>query len=515
MRNSVRAVLACMASLGLTTHLAAEIGAVTGPMPTGSDSVVYGTAELPGAQFSTPLKPYGYVEEEYFITGTAAAYRRAGGELEAITDQLPYTTRIVVRRPADPAKFSGVVHFEPIHPTGGVTFSWLAMDEYIMSSGDIYIAVGLGNADEGHSGSPKYPDQTAPVGAHDVTKWFDPVRYAALEWPEEEGIRWEVMSDIGRKLRSDDTDNPLRDLDVRAMIVSGWSYTGSLQRTFINEGFHDRSRLPDGRPAFDGYLIGVSSQWNRPGYLPLHNEEEFVPVGDPRRMLKPVDAKVVEFLTEAEVELGAGENPPELDGPIGGYRLYELGGVIHVASLVDPAIPFSEEPALTQLVRRGYPEEMIPNDPVFECAIPQSDVPHGAFLRGTIENMRHWILDGEAPPRAKPLVWEGEELARDLIGNPVGGIRAAEFEVPLAQYGRYRGDEFPNCSDERPYPFVFFLRNELTSKDLVERYGNVEQFLAAYDREIDRLVSEGWLLPVDGLRLKADAREDAQRQFRD
>lgn len=509
-----RMALACMVAVCLGPQAAAQISGVTGPVPTGPDSAVFGTAELDGAQFSTPLKPFGYIEEEYFIIGRAAAYRHGASGPEAITDKLPYTTRIIVRRPADAAKFSGVVHFEPIHPSGGVTFSWLAMDRYIMSRGDIYVAVGLGDADEGHSGSPRYPNQTVPVGAHKVAKWFDPVRYAPLDWPAEEGIRWEVMSDIGKKLRSGDADSPLAGLDVRAMIVSGWSYTGSVQRTFVNEGFHDRSRLADGRPAFDGYLIGVSSQWNRPGYLPLHNDEEFVPIGHPRRALRPTDAKVIEFLTEAEVELGAGENPPERDGPVGGYRLYELGGVIHVASLVDPAIPFSEEPALTQLARRGYPPEMIPNDPVFACPLPQSDVPHAAFLRGAIENLRHWILDGRAPPRARPLTWEGEVLARDLLGNPVGGIRAAEFEVPLAHYGRYRGGEIANCSDERPYPFVFFLRNELPREELVRRYRTQDRFIARYGRAVDRLVAQRWLVPEDGLRLKAGAIENAARQFR-
>jgi hypothetical protein len=106
-----------------------------------------------------------------------------------------------------------------------------------------------------------------------VAKWFNPQRYSALQWPEEEGIRYEVMADIGRKLRGGDKDNPLRGMPVKAMLVGGWSYTGSIQRVFINEGFHDRARLANGRPVFDGYLIGVSSQWNDPGYLPLYNDE--------------------------------------------------------------------------------------------------------------------------------------------------------------------------------------------------------------------------------------------------
>ena len=29
----------------------------------------------------------------------------------------------------------------------------------------------------------------------------------------------------------------------------------------------DAARLPDGRPVFDGYLIGISSRWNGGGYV--------------------------------------------------------------------------------------------------------------------------------------------------------------------------------------------------------------------------------------------------------
>ena len=61
---------------------------------------------------------------------------------------------------------------------------------------------------------------------------------------------------------------------------------------------------------------------------------------------------------------------------------------------------------------------------------------------------------------------------------------------------------------------MFFLRNELPPGELARRYGTPGLFLSAYDREVDKLVEQRWLLPEDGLRLKADAREGAARQFR-
>jgi hypothetical protein len=323
------------------------------------------------------------------------------------------------------------------------------------------------------------------------------------------------MSQIGRKLRSNDKDNPLHGLKVRAMLVSGWSYTGSIQRVFINEGFHDRSRLADGRPVFDGYLIGVSSKWNNPGYLPLYNDEPYVPVGDPRRDLKKTDARVIEFLTESEVELNLKHEPemPDSDKQIGGHRLYELGGVIHVASLVDPAKSYHELPNLAQLIQHGYPLRQLPTDPVFSCSLPQSDVPMGAFVRAAVDNLRHWVLDGKPPPKAKPLVWKDGKLARDAVGNVEGGIRAAEFAVPVARYGRYHGTDKPNCRADKAYPNVFFLRNDLSRGDLDRRYGSARRYVARYDEAVDDLVKQRWLLPADALRLKAKAIQSAKRLF--
>ena len=503
------------AAIVCASPVIAEISSVTGPVATGDENEIYGAAEVPGAAFSTPLAPFGYVEDEYFVTGTADAYRHADGEARPFKSDLPYTTRIVVRRPADPERFSGVVHLEPFHPTGGVTFSWATLSEYAMARGDVYVAAALGDANEGWSGSPQYPDIDFPVGQHEVTKWFDPKRYAALSWPEEEGIRFDVLGDIGLLLRGDSPDNPLAGLVVDALLMSGWSYTGSIQRTFINEGFHDRARLPDGGPAFDGYLLGVSSQWNEPGYLPLHNEEPYVNVGDRRRDLKPTDAKVIQFLTESEVELNLDRRPEaaDSDAAIGGHRAYEMAGVIHVASLVDPNANYTELPNLTQLARKGYSEKLLPNDPVFACPLPQSDLPMGAFVRGAVDNLRQWVLENRAPPRAEPLAWEGDELERDAVGNVVGGIRPAELEVPLARYGRYLGQDLPQCRADAPYPAVFLLRNDLPASMLVERYGSAEGYLELYDRKIESLIEQRWLLPEDGLRLRAKAREQALAAF--
>lgn len=498
------------ASLALAVQATAQVASVEGPIPSTPESEMLGQADYPGSNMGVNLAAYGYVEEEYFLDGQAAAYEHSGDGIEQLTGELPYTTRIIVRRPADSSRFSGVVHFEPIHPTHGWNGHWQVLDRYLMSRGDVYVFAGVGDASKGWSGSPTFPEPSGPIGQNKILKWFDADRYAPISWPEEEGIRFEVMGDIGKKLRSKDADNPLRELDIRAMLVGGWSYTGSIQRTYINEGFHDRIRLPNGDPVFDGYLIGVSSAWNDPGYLPLHNDEPFVPLDDPRRELKKTDARVIEFLTESEVELGKAltqPNLPDSDARIGGHRVYELAGVIHTDNLVDPTLSRHDLPYAVQMAERGYQFTEVSTVSISDCDLPPSDIPQAALVRAAVDNLRHWVLDGTPPPHAEPLERTSEGLVRDEVGNALGGLRVAEYEVPLARYGRYTGDEKPGCRADNLYPSVFLVREPLPKEELVRRYGTPERYVKLYDAQIDLLIAKRLLLPEDGLRLKAKTRE--------
>src|SRR5262245_53559954 len=54
------------------------------------------------------LAPFGYEEQEYFVTGTA---KDAGGVAA------DYTTRIIVTRPTDPADFNGTVVLDWVNVT--------------------------------------------------------------------------------------------------------------------------------------------------------------------------------------------------------------------------------------------------------------------------------------------------------------------------------------------------------------------------------------------------------------
>jgi len=97
------------------------VGAATvdGPITGGAGKVVL-------AQGSPDLASLGYTEEEFFVSGAASSYTSAepltsDGQWTIEQDETAdFTTRIVVRRPADAAAFNGTVFVEWLNVSGGL-----------------------------------------------------------------------------------------------------------------------------------------------------------------------------------------------------------------------------------------------------------------------------------------------------------------------------------------------------------------------------------------------------------
>ncbi len=71
-------------------------------------SHVPGTPNLLLGQFD--VATIGYTSAEFFVSGTATG----------VTGTAPYTTRIVVLTPDDPARFDGTVVVEWLNVSGGI-----------------------------------------------------------------------------------------------------------------------------------------------------------------------------------------------------------------------------------------------------------------------------------------------------------------------------------------------------------------------------------------------------------
>ena len=113
------------------------------------------------------LAVHGYVEEEFFIQGTASRYNTPPQMTGSVIDSdHPYKTRIVVRRPADPKRFNGTVLVEWYNVTNGFDAEnmWFFGWEHMLRAG--YVWVGVSTQQVGVTALKKF--STARYGSIDV-----------------------------------------------------------------------------------------------------------------------------------------------------------------------------------------------------------------------------------------------------------------------------------------------------------------------------------------------------------
>src|SRR6478752_633180 len=90
------------------------------------------------------LAIHGYIEEEFFIQGTANRYTTPQQATATVADSNhPYKTRIVIRRPADPRRFNGTVLVEWDNVTNGFDAEniWFFGWEHILRGGYAWVGV--------------------------------------------------------------------------------------------------------------------------------------------------------------------------------------------------------------------------------------------------------------------------------------------------------------------------------------------------------------------------------------
>jgi uncharacterized protein len=496
----------------LEFETATPLPQVAGPVPVTAKSEPYAAADARGAPTAQNLSSLGYVEEEFFVSGHGKRYtydEEFRRQLKA--RDIPYETRVLLRRPADLAKFSGVVHLENAHPVQGGHSGWSATRAYILRSGDAYVLLSSGE-DALTRGGKVAPEREAlraqlagtsrPLGSMAVLRKFDPERYARITWPEDDATRWDSIVQSAAWLKSTARSNPLHGR-VRRIYAQGWSFTGSLLRTFINEGFHDAARLADGAPLIDGYLIGISSSTFVSGVVSLTTGSPTLPLGHAKRVTRAIDVPVIELMTENEAVTNTGPQAAEIDHGFGRHRLYEVPGLTHGDGLTSPdTLPTIAH----QLASRGLPAR----DLTDACELERSDIPFGHLASAALANLDAWVAHDQAPPRAPRIeLNELNAVVQDGAGNARGGVRTAQIEVPLARYAVPDASSPEPCRD-RSGPFLKIRRQPFDAAQLRQTYGDAQAYLQRFERRVAELVSERWLLPEDAAKEIAAAQQRAQ-----
>ena len=510
----VLSVLAALASAQTVVEAQTQVvpvPQVEGPIAVTSDSRPF--MGLDHAFQPTDLAPLGYVEEEFFVSGTANVYDWAPtGTVSVRTPDAPYTTRILVRRPADPADFSGNVVVEILHAPRGHDWAlmWGWSHDHFLDHGDAWVGVTMVGA------------------AAQALQRFNPDRYASISFANptptetcapggngpnantpvtsevEDGLRWDMISQVSALLKSDAPSRPLADLDVENVYQTTQD---PAQLTYIN-AIHSLARLADGRPVYDGYLV-------KSGRVPtrIRRCSDAISNGDSRQAPRDIDVPVINLQMEGDVLNALGARRPDSDEPGDLFRLYEIAGVAHFDSS-----PFRGGGVPSVADMRAVGGNVVTIDtPLagYQLAVPfqrdmQCDPPVvteqpvlGYLFNGAFTNLDRWVRTGAPPPRADRLEvrdagTSGASFVADEFGHTKGGVRTPYVDVPTATHTvHHTGPAGAPC---RQYGY----RDPFDWARLEEVYGGYAGYRRQAEEAVDRYVRDGWVTESDGQKIRAE-----------
>jgi hypothetical protein len=212
------------------------------------------------------MTAYNYTEKEFFVSGAANVYKKdAAGNAIVNTSNNPYTSRILVRIPADPAKFSGNVVMEIYNGTPGydADVEWSQTRDLLLRNGDAWVGITNGTSpanvlknDYGAyktCGSSVTPPAAAPcTGANNR---YTPLAFTNAGWT------WDIISQTAALIKSNNgypagglaASNLLPGYTVKHLFAMAESGAAQSLVLYIND-IHSQVRMPGGGPIFDGFM---------------------------------------------------------------------------------------------------------------------------------------------------------------------------------------------------------------------------------------------------------------------
>jgi hypothetical protein len=450
------------------------------------------TTAMPGKPFlmlgNYDVATLGYTIEEVALQGTATSYKSKAGTHDARpAETAPYATRIVVVRPADPAKFNGTVVVEWLNVTGGVDAAadWTTLHREIIRSGFAYVAVSAQKVgvEEGPNpmGGPSY-----------ALKKVDPARYGQLSHPGD-AFSFDIYSQAGGVLRGLTANKAvgakkvLGPLTAKRIIGVGESQSAMFLTTYVNlvdpmakvyDGFLIHSRF-GGSATLEGASIRGEPADSQP---------------QPVKLRSDLRVPVMTVVTETDV-LGArllgfyGARQPDTER----LRIWEIAGAAHAdtylmgAGAIDSGLVPAEKLAAALAPTReraGMKLEQLINSG------PQQHY----VMQAALSHLHNWLSGAQAPPHGSPLrVIDGQppKFALNADGNAEGGVRTPWVDVPTMRLSGVGGEgsliaqlvgfsePFDEATLQRLYP------------------GGQSEYLQKFERSLLAAIEAGFVLSAD------------------
>ncbi len=468
---------------------------VTGPVPAaapgdpGRDYPFYGAA--------VDLKTRGYVEEEFFMEGTARRYTTAPLATATVVDgDHPFKTRLVVRRPAAPSRFNGTVIVEWNNVTAGrdLDIDWFQTHEHLMRSGYAWVGV-----------------SAQRVGVEALKVW-NASRYGSLDVSHagtvtNDDLSYDVFSQAGQAIRTPGAVAVMGGFKVERIIATGHSQSAGRLGIYVNS-VHPLAKV------FDAVV--------------LH--------GGGGRVRTDLDIPVWKLLAETDVQNQAVNRQPDT----GRFRTWEVAGNSHVdlkftsySRLLAARDGNPTAPAFSPLGRGGRsgPSGVAPTRggqtsssaapgqtgaasrsgaPAATTANPggcdrppYSHIPFHYVFNAALDHLVRWVKDGTPPPAAPPIdlisVGPPAVMARDEAGNALGGIRLSQHAVPTAvNTGVNSGPGF--C-------FLNGSHEPFDAATLARLYPTRDRYVAKVREVTQKNLKAGYILKADAEATTAEAEQ--------
>jgi Alpha/beta hydrolase domain len=426
------------------------------------------------------LAAHGYVEEEYFIRGTASTYTITDPQkTAAVKDSgIPYYTRVVVRRPADPKRFNGtaLVEWDNVTNQFDAENVWFFDWEHMMRAGYVWVGV-----------SP----QTVGIAA--LKKW-SPARYGEFDvgkvvagtgprgGPDADAESYDIFSQVGAALRHPAGVDMLHGLKPKILLAAGESQSASRLANYANS-------VQPLAHIYDGFLLlsAVGQRIRDDVMVPVFkiNTEHDTVTGD-AAVWQPDTAK---------------------------FRSWDVAGSSHV----DQHLRASREPLELRDNGLSLEARMAPL-----CANPQvgTRVPTGYVVGSAFDKLAKWAAGGPPPPSAPHLdiTQVNQRPAQSVVARnedhlAQGGIQLSQLAVPTQINFGVGGPADPGAAAAGGEAIGagacvrWGYSVDMPAEALAVRYSSHAAYVAAVKKVTDANVKKGYILPFDGATTIREAQE--------
>lgn len=461
----LRSVALCMALLNSACTAMAQATPASNGAPAAAPSEIHAllppTPGRPVTSRQQQLEPLGYLEEEQRLRGQSQAYSTDGDwnddghwKLKPRGAKAPYDTRVLVRRPKDPARFNGIVLVEWLNTSLGfdVDGGWIMARDEIVREGYAWVGISA---------------ETASVRS---LKKANPLRYANAVVSDSD-YAFDIYDHAAVAIRQAASQWGRPDTKVR-LVGMGYSKSASFLFTFIN-AFQPLSN------AYDGFYMRGAT----PAAIQVNGWHINIVMPKVR-----ADSKVPLMQVQTEMEVAVSW-PLSKTADTDKLRYWEIAGGTHFDQRMrEESLLASQEDAELTTPR---------------CFNPSSTLPTEVFDHAALNALRTWITTGTPPPKAPRLERTGVGFVKDdALGNALGGLRLPDMDVPTLSHGMFNNGPTNSLGFWVGFACIAGGGSKpLDAARLRALYPTEQAYVQAYKQRADKLLRDGFLRPADHAKL--------------